>query len=173
MLRSFGFQTVTGNAQPLLGDKITAAFTPPPDISQAFKLTVADSSIYEQGDRVVMGPDQTSPNIVLVIGKPDSTHILCQSEGNAAMSAWVVNTILALDIACAEIVISAPSTNAASLWLGSKYNVTNTGGGSAFQEIVPSGSYNLGLPQWNTLRSSEGVLAGTIGDKVGVVAVVI
>jgi len=173
MLRSFGLQVLTGSAQPAFGDKITAAFVPPPDISKAFKLTVANSALYVNGDRIILGWGQAGANALLVIGQPDSTHILCMSEGGAKLKSWVVNSIISLDIACANVVFNLIVGNAGATWLGADSTVTNVGGGTAFWSGNGGSFYNLAGGPYNVLRTSEASMAGTLNDKVGVVAIVI
>lgn len=173
MLRSFGLQTLTGSAQPLFADKITTGFIPPLDQSKAFNLVVANSAIYQDGDRIILGAGSAGANVILVIGQPTGTTLLCMSEGGAKVAAWPINTLIELDIACAEIIINAIVGNAGTTWLGSDNSVTNLGGGTAFAGINGGASFNLGLPQWNTIRTSEGWIAGTLNDKCGAVALVI
>jgi hypothetical protein len=176
MIRSWGLQTLTGSAQPTFGDKLTAAFRNLKGEPNGFYLvSVANAARYQLGDRIILGFGGASPTNCLMIGGVNTvTNVLsCVSEGNAPVSNWPINTQIVLDIACATIRINAIQGNAGNIWEGSDSTVTNTGGGSAFQEIFPTGSDTFGIPQWNTIRTSELWVAGTASDKMGVAAVII
>jgi hypothetical protein len=169
-------QTLTGNAQPLFGDKITAAFNKIKQQPNGFYfVAVAKASQYQLGDRIILGIGSGSPtNCLMVGGINTSTNILsCMSEGDAPVVAWPVNTQLCLDIACAQLIVQSGPDNAGTIWLGSDNTVTNIGGGSAFGYAPAGGSYNFGQAQWNCLRTSEAWMAGTLNDLAGVPAIII
>jgi hypothetical protein len=174
MIRSFGIITLAGtSADPLFSDKLTAAFS---NISSGgvYQATVANSAIYQVGDRWIFGAGSGSPtNCMMVTKIVDSTHVQFMSEGNAAVSNWNSGTVLALDIACAQILIQSQTGNSASGYLGSDSTVTNSGGGSAFAQIATGGAYTLGIAQWNCLRTTEAFLAGATSDKYGIAALII
>lgn len=174
MIRTFGIQTVSGAAQPLFGDKLTAAFSNLKDNQGLYYLTVANSAIYEIGDRWILGVGSGSPtNCALVDHIVDATHVAVASEGNAPLSAWANSTVLMLDIACSQITLQSMVGNAGNIWAGADSTVTNTGGGSAFGQVTIGGSWAYGQGQWNTLRTSEFFFAGTLNDKVGNSALII
>jgi hypothetical protein len=174
MLRTFGVQTLTGAAQPWFGDVLTAAFSPTGINKSGFYLvTVANTAKYQIGDRIVLGAGQVGANILLVEKIVSGTVLGCASEGDATVAAWPNGTIIAMDIACAQVIFQAPTSNADPVYLGTDNTVTNAGAGTSFGWCYPGGQYNFGVAQWNTLRTSEGWMAGTASDKVGVVAVII
>ena len=175
MIRSWGLQTLTGSAQPLFGDKLTADFSNLKATNGFYFVSVAKASQYQIGDRIILGYGGSNPtNCLLVGGVNTTTNILsCTSEGDAPVSNWANGTQIVLDIACAVLAIQGPTTNSGNIWFGSDSTVTNVGGGSAFAYISPSGSYTFGIPQWNTLRTSEAWIAGTLNDKAGVAAIII
>lgn len=175
MIRSWGLQTLTGNAQPLFGDVLTAAFKNVRQPNGFYFVSVAKAANYQIGDRIILGFGGGVPtNCLMVGGVNTGTNILsCISEGDAPVSTWANNTQIVLDIACSTLQIQSPLSNAGNIWLGTDNTVTNAGGGSAFAEIVVSGAYNFGIPQWNTLRTSEAWMAGTLNDKAGVAAIII
>jgi hypothetical protein len=123
------------------------------------------------GDRIYLDPGQTDQDLLLIDTIPSGTVLNCRSEGEAKTHTHVTNTIIALSIACSEILLTALTNNAGLTWLGSDSTVT-VGGGSGFTYITASGSYNLGFPQWNAIRSTEAWMIGTSGDKIGVAAIV-
>lgn len=172
MIRSWGIVTLTGAAQPIVGDKITAAFVVPA-AGQLAKVQVASTTRYQVGDRIILGAGQTGANILKVVQIISGTILGCESEGDAVLSAWVVNTIIQLSIACSIIKFQAITGNAGGVWIGSDNTVTNVGGGSAFEEILGGGNDSIGQPPANSIRSSEGWMAGTLNDKVGVAVVVV
>lgn len=175
MIRSWGLQTLTGAAQPLFGDVLTAAFSNLKATNGFYFVSVAKASQYQIGDRIILGYGGSTPtNCLMVGGVNTSTNVLsCISEGDAPVSKWASGTQIVLDVACAVLAVQAPSPNAGNIWFGADGTVTNIGGGSAFAYISPSGSYNFGIPQWNTLRTSEAWIAGTLNDKAGVAAIII
>ncbi len=176
MIRSFGLRTLTGNAQPPFGDRLTAAFSNIKSEPNGFYfVSVANAGLYQLGDRIILGYGGASTtNCLMVGGVNTGTNILsCISEGNAPVKNWPINTQIVLNIACAVLTIIAPATNVGNIWFGSDDTVTNSGGGSAFAEIFPSGSYPFGLAGWNTLRTSEVWIAGTLNDNMGVSAIIV
>jgi hypothetical protein len=173
MVRSWRFITMTGSAQPLFGDLLTAAFTGKRGKEGLYLATVADTTKYQVGDRVIFGFGQAKPNLLMVDQLVSSTVLGLASEGNASVSAWGNGAQLCLSIACAQIVAQAAVLNAGNTYFGNDNTVTNTGGGSAFGEAGPSSSWNYGVGQWNIVRTSEIWIAGAASDKLGVSAVVI
>ena len=175
MIISWGLQTLTGNAQPLFGDVLTAAFVNLQATNGFYFVNVAKASQYQIGDRIILGYGGASPtNCLMVSGVNTGTNTLsCQSEGNAPVSAWPVGTQIVLDNACAQLSVQAPSSNTGGVWFGSDSTVTNVGGGSAFALIVPGGSYSFGEAGWNTIRTSEAWMSGILRDVVGVMAIII
>jgi hypothetical protein len=176
MIRSWGLQTLTGNAQPLFGDLLTAAFSNLKSEPHGFYLvTVAKASQYQVGDRIILGFGGATATNCLMVDKVNtvSNVLSCISEGDAPVSNWVNGTQIVLSLACAVLGVQAPTTNAGNIWFGSDSTVTNVGGGSAFGEIFPSGSFPFGIPQWNTIRTTEAWIAGTLNDKAGVYAIIV
>ena len=172
MIRSWGVVTLTGAAQPIVGDKITAAFVVPA-AGQLAKVQVASTTRYLVGDRILLGAGQSGANILKVVQIISSTILGCESEGGAKLSAWANNTLIQLSIACSIIKFQAILGNAAGIWIGSDVTVTNIGGGSAFEEVQPGGNEAIGQPPANSIRSSEGWMAGTANDKMGVAVIVV
>jgi hypothetical protein len=175
MIRSWGLQTITGAAQPLFGDKLTAAFKNLKQPNGFYFVPVAKASQYQIGDRIVLGFGGSSPtNCLMVNAVNTSTNVLsCISEGDAPVSNWPSGTQIVLSIACAVLRMNNITNNSGSIWEGSDSTVTNVGGGSAFQEILVSGSDNFGVEQWNAIRTSDMWVAGTLNDKMGAAAIII
>lgn len=169
MIRTWGFQTLNGNAQPLFGDKITAAFNALKAHNGLYVLTVANAALYVIGDRIILGVASGSTTNCLLVEELDTTNnlVYCASEGDAPVSAWANNTQLMLDIACYGLVIQPAVANANPVYLGTDSTVTKTGGGTAFYELVNvSSAQPNSFSFWkydgqNPIRSSEIWLAGT------------
>ena len=171
MFRTFGVQTLSGNAQNLLQDKLTAAFVIPIATVDPI-MTVANTALYQVGDRITLDPGQADADTVLVETILSSTTMQVSSQG-AMLHAHANNTIIALDL-CSGIILVTPIVgNAGTLWLGADNTVTNAGGGSAFLPLTGGSSYNLGQGQWNVLRTTDAWMAGTLNDKVAVAAYVV
>jgi hypothetical protein len=167
MLRTFRLQTCTGNAQPLFGDVLTAAFSNVQNNDNYFSVKVADTTLYKVGDRIVLGVGQAGQNIVLVSQIFSSTVLYVQSEGNAPLSYWGNNTIIALSMACADIILTANPTNVDTLWIGSDNTVTSAGAGNVIGALTPSFPpfRFTGNGQWNAIRTTDGWLAGLAGQQ--------
>jgi len=166
LIRSFGLQAVSGAAQPCLGDVTTAAFVVPAK-GQLATVTVANSAIYQVGDRIILGAGQVGPNILKVVKIPaGGVTLLCESEGDAALKAWVSGTILALSIACFRIGFRTPG-NAGLVWLGTDSSVTNAGAGTAFEALGNADRYDYVFHNGqNPLNTAEIWMAGTPPDTV-------
>ena len=178
MIRTWGFQTLTGSAQPWFGDKLAAAFSNLKATNGFYFVSVANAAQYAIGDRIILGYGGSSPtNCLLVGGINTTTNILsCTSEGDAPVSNWPINTQIALDIACYGIQIQPALANAAPIFLGADSTVTNIGGGSAFYELYevttaqPNSWSVWKYDGQNPLRTTEGWLAGTSTQKFAVAA---
>ena len=175
MIRSWGLQTLTGSAQPLFGDVLAAAFSNLKAPNGFYFVKVAKASQYQSGDRIILGFGGASPTNCLMVGAVNAvTNVLsCRSEGDAPVSNWPNGTQIVLSVACAVLRMNNIGSNSGSIWEGSDSTVTNTGGGSAFQEILTSGSDNFGVEQWNAIRTSDLWVAGTLNDKIGAAAIII
>lgn len=171
MLRSFGIQTLTGNAQPLFADKLTAAMVVPL-VSIDPIIKVANTALYQVGDRITIEPSTAIADMVLVEKILSNTQMQVSSQG-APLHAHASNALTELDMPCAEILINPVTGNSGTTWVGTDNTVTSTGGGSAFVPLPGGTSLNLGFPQWNAIRTSEAWIAGTAGDTVGVAAVIV
>lgn len=175
MYRSWGVVTLGVSAVPWFGDVTTAAVAASAD-SGIIPVTVANTSRYRVGDRIVLEPGTANQDTLLVEEIPVAagTVLNCVSEGGLKTKAHALGSIVQLSIPCSQVIITALKSNTGDTWQGSDSTVTNTGGGSAFSYAASGGgSFNTGVAQWNIIRSSDGWMAGTSGDKVGVVAVVV
>ena len=179
MLRSWGIVTLSGSAQPWFGDKVTAAV----GLGSAagiIPVTVASTTNYRVGDRIVLDPQQTNQDTLMVDSIASSTVLNCKSEGGAATHTHAVNALIVLTIACAEIMLQALDGNTATVWLGSDNTVTATPSGTAFQQLqkvaaggAPSLFRYTNSVGTNWVRTSDGWMIGTAADKVAVIAIVV
>jgi hypothetical protein len=185
VIRSWGFQTITGAAQPLFGDKTTAAFKNNGQVygritntSGEYTVSVAKASLYQLGDRIILGAGSPGANVLLVGGINTVTNILtCTSEGDAPVANWPSGTAIALSVHCYGILVSGLSGNLDSVWVGSDQTVTNAGGGSAFFEVakVAAGAPQTPFTFWkydgaDPLNTNEVWVAGTAADKFAAAA---
>ena len=157
--------TAVGAAAPLFGDVLTAAFVAPVNSGIDPVVTVADTTKYQQGDRITLDPAGTTPDTVLVMAILSSTTMQVSSQG-APLHNHANGTVICLAIAAAEVVVQAPQANTASAWLGTDNTVTAAGAGNAIYELVKSlppfrEAYDAG---WNKVRTDELWIAGTSGD---------
>jgi hypothetical protein len=172
MIRSWGLVTLTGDAQPWFGDVTTAAVGLPSS-NGIIPVTVASTTKYQVGDRIVLDPDETNADTLLIDSIPSSTVLNCQIEGAAISHTHLNGAIIMLSIACMDVIIQ--SNAAAVVWLGSDNTVT-AAGGSAFYQLAatPSAPFresNCG--DHNVVRTSDGWMIGTASQTVGVAAIVL
>ena len=164
MWRTFGIQALTGVAQPLFGDKLTAAMPiPPPDIDPV--IHVADTSIYQDSDRINIEPGTANVDTVLVTAILGPTMMQVTSQG-APYHAHANSAMLELDIPAADVLVRGLSSNNQSVWVGVDDSITSSGGGLAIDEIIPSGQFRMTMTgQFNTVRTSDAWVAGNISDS--------
>ena len=172
MIVTFGKQTLTGSAQPLFTDKITAALGVPPNNIDPI-VTVADTTIYQVGFRFTIEPGTANQDSLKVVRILTATTMQCSYEG-ATPHAHALNSVIALAISAAEIIVQASNADQNSVFLGTDNTVTNVGGGHTFAEVLPGYPYRMtGSGQYNTVMTTDAWMAGTTGQTVIVSALVI
>ena len=173
MWRTFRAQALTGAAQPIFGDKLTAAMAVPIDGVDPI-ITVADTTIYWDGDRITIDPDLANADTVRIIKRLTATTMQVNNEG-APLHAHAVNAIIALSIPATEIIVSIKSrVGAGSIFLGTDNTVTNAGGGNVIYEVLPGYPFrDTYTSNWNTERTDDLWMAGGISDSAIVAAQVV
>lgn len=149
MIRSWGITVLTGAAQPVFGDVLTAAFVPPTGNNFGV-LTVASTTRYQVGDRIILGAGNAAPNVVMVQGIKDATHLNVVAEAGGTLKPWVNGTLIALAIACFKIEVNPVAGDGAAVWIGSDNTVTAAPAGSAFAQIPWSIEKSTGQNPINT-----------------------
>ena len=172
MWRTFRKQTLTGAAQPIFGDKLTAAMPIPPDGVDPI-VNVADTTIYQQGDRITIDAGQTNLDTVLITTIKSGTQMQVTSQG-APYHAHAVNAIIALAIPATEIIFSG---NASVFYLGTDNSITATGGGNVIAQVGAAVAPPFRMTysaNWNTVRTDDLWMAGAgVSDGAIVAAQVI
>lgn len=165
MQRTFGLQTLTGSAQPLFGDAMTAAMVLPLHHNVG-TITVADSSKYQAGDRILLDPGAADQDIVLVQAKPTGTTLSVVSEGDAPLHPHANGTVMALSIPVADVVVQANFGTTNPQYLGQDNTVTSAGAGKVVYVVTVNTPYRATYAAgWNTVRTSDFWIAGTAADK--------
>ena len=175
MIRYWGVQTLSGAAQPWFGDALTAAFVPAGGTGPQI-VTVASTTRYAVGDRIILGVGQAGAVALMVDRIVNATTLYCRSEGNAPVNAWANGTVLFLAINCNSISFQPLDGNTAAIWLGSS-NLVAVAGGSSFRQMqkVAAGSipdfweYKPSTGQ-NSLNTDLGWMIGTAADKIVIAA---
>jgi hypothetical protein len=178
MIRSWGLVTLSGVAQPWFGDVTTAAV----GLGSAagiIPVTVASTTRYRVGDRIVLDPEQTNQDTLLVDTIPSGTVLNCRAEGGAKTHTHTDGAIIQLSIPCMDVILQSDA--AAVVWLGSDDTVTNVGAGSGFYALQPAtapaeaNTFRLAgsIGSVNVCRTSDGWMAGTAAQTVAVSAVVL
>jgi hypothetical protein len=170
MWRTFRKQALTGAAQPIFGDKLTAAMAIPPSHVDPI-INVADTTIYQQGDRITLDAGQANADTVLITTIKSGTQMQVTSQG-APYHAHAANAIIALALPATEILISG---NAGTLYLGTDNTITAVGGGNVMYVILPGAGFrDTYSANWNTVRTDDLWMAGAgISDSAIVAAQVI
>ena len=173
MLVTFGVHTLTGTAEPVMGDVITAAVPiPPPDVDPI--ITVANTALtaYQVGFRIVLDPGLTNQDCYRIAAILSSTKMQCTLEGTVG-HAHTNGAILQLAIAAADVSVQALNGGAGPVVIGADSTVTVTPGGSAVKVLDKSTTpteenewrmTNNG--QYNTVNTADAWMIGTAGDKV-------
>lgn len=176
MIRSWGVVTLGSVAVPWFGDATTAAVALPP-VTGEISVTVASTTRYKAGDRIVLDPELTNQDILLVDSVSSSTVLKCRIEGGATPHTHLNGALIMLSIACMDVIIQNLST-ADDVYLGTD-NTVVANGGSMFYDLgfAATGAkpvFRIGSStDFNTNRSSDGWMIGTSGQTVAVSAVVL
>ena len=170
MLRTLGLVTLSGNAQPVLGDALTAAITAV-DQNLGVTITVASTAWYQIGDRIVADPLQLNQDTYRITQILSSTQMVGMLEGIAGHT-HNSGALLQLAIACGNVVLQ--NLSAADVVVVGADNTITTGfgGKSCFViepftapeqpndwQLNPNGGFN-------TCNTSEGWMIGTSGQTV-------
>lgn len=174
MLRSWRLRALVGTtAVPVFGDVLTAAVAIPPESGLAL-ITVADTTLYRVGDRIVVDPLQTnrdSYRIATIVTGTTMRGYLEGATGHTHASAALVQ----LAIACQDVVATGVPANAAATFIGSDNTVTNAGLGNVVGvlEKVDAGvqppSFHLngiGVTGQNPFNTAEMWMAGGAADGI-------
>lgn len=175
--RTFGPQTLTGSAQPLMSDVTTAAVVAAPK-GVAALITVANTAIYQNDDRIVLEPGTANQDAYKVYNILSSTVLQCVPE--AVPIAHANGSLIALSRNAMDVVVQPKSGGTATVYIGSDKTVTSSGGGNTIAEI---GKTTAGTPTipWHMaggtdhdlVNSGDAWMAGADGDVVFVYASVI
>ena len=164
MIRSWGLVTSSATAMPWFGDVTTAAVALPSN-SGIIPVTVASTTRYRVGDRIVLDPDLTNADTLLVDTIPSATVLNCRIEGEAKSHTHANGAIIQLSIACMDVIIQGVGSG--EIVLGTDNTVTAVPGGSAFYILQPVTSpaqpaaFRLTTStDYNTVRTSDGWMIG-------------
>lgn len=170
MIVTFGLLTMSGAAQPLFADKITAALPVPPQGIDP-TVTVANTAIYQTGFRFLVDAGQATQDVLRVGTILTSTTMKCSYE-SAQPNAHAVNAVIALAIAASEIIVQLVDGGAGNAVLGSDKTVTTAMGGSAFYKLLKTAAGTQTVPyrmtdsaQYNVVRTDDVWIAGSSSDS--------
>ena len=171
MFRTFGLQALTGNSQPLFADKLTVAMPiPPPSIDSIAH--VANTAIYQPGDRITIDPLTASQDTLLVTTILTGTTMQVTSQGGAPQHAHAINAVIQLSISAGELIVEPVDGGAGNVYLGTDNTVTAGGGGNTFYKLlkVASGTQpnvfraTTSL-SFNLVRTEDIWIAGSASDS--------
>lgn len=176
-IRTFGPITLTGTAQPIIGDVTTAAVVAALD-GQPALITVANTAIYQQGDRIVLEPLTNNSDAYRVSTINSSTVLGCVPE--AVPKAHASGVIVQLTVACADAVVIPVDGGAQAVFIGSDNTVTSAGAGNTIDRLdktaagTEANAFHLGGGvDGNVFQTGDVWMCGTGADKVYSYAVVI
>jgi hypothetical protein len=167
MQRTFGLQTLTGTAQPLFGDVMTAAMILP-QANGVGIITVANNKIYEPGDRLLLDPEAADQDIVLVQQRvpASTTQLYVISEGGVVLNPHANGTVIALSIPAGDVVVQANFGVTNAIYLGKDNTITNAGVGNVVYNVTPNTPFRATYSgTHNTVRTSDFWIVGTAADK--------
>lgn len=179
MIRTFGPRTMTTVAQPLIGDVTTAAVAIPMKGQDAI-ITVANSAIYQVGDRIVLEPMTANKDTYKIVAIPSGGVTLQGSLEDAAGHAHANGVIIQLSINAVDVVVQPKSGGAGNVIIGADNTVTATPGGSAIAEIdkttagtQPAAWHMAGGTGANVVNTADAWMIDASADTVFTYAVVI
>lgn len=177
MNRTFkpGFFSIaaTGTAQPLIGTAVTAAVQ---KSTAAVNVAVADSSIFELQDWVILVDPSTTPvtkERLAVVSIPDSTHVTVSAvKSGGVANNYTTSSFLQLGVSINNVYIQSKAGNAAVIAIGTDPAVSSSTGAYAMTLLSPVAS---GVdPTWfsssltmanNPQTAGDYWVVGTAGDK--------
>lgn len=133
--RTFKYFTIVsgGTPQPLVGTTLSAALTAPLNPDTAVNAAVADSSMFLNGDWVVLEVDGAAlEERVKVFNVPDSTHIKLVGVKNSHASGAIVR----LGTAINSLFVQSKDGNAAPLFIGTSSAMVKAIGAFVIAKIV-------------------------------------
>jgi hypothetical protein len=177
MIRTFGPQTMTGSAQPLMSDVTTAAVAIPLK-DQDVIIPVANSAIYQVGDRITLEPLTTNQDTYKISVIPSGGTTLQGSLEGAAGHTHASGVIIQLANPAMDVVVQPIDGGTGPVIIGSDNTVTNAAGGNAIYRLdktaagtQPNPWHMAGGTDHNICNTAEAWMAGTTGDKAFVYSV--
>lgn len=182
-LRSFGVQTLTGVAQPVMSDVTTAAVLVPPSGVDAY-ITVASNTFYQVGDRIVLEPRTTNQDSYRVIakvtgtGSSSTTVMQCSLEGGSG-HAHASGVVIQIAIPAIDVVVTPVDGGAGPVFIGADNTVTVSNGGTVCTRLDKTAAgtqanawHMAGGTDHNIVDTAEAWMIGTLADLVYVYALV-
>ena len=168
---------MTGVAQPLMGDVTTAVVLIPLDTQDAI-ITVANTSIYQVGDRIVLEPRTTNQDTYKVSAIKSATTLQGSLEGVVG-HAHLSGVIVQLADAAVDVVVQPADGGVGPVFIGADNTVTNVGGGNTIYRIDKTAAgtqgnvwHMAGGTDHNIVNTADAWMAGTGGDVVFTYALV-
>lgn len=172
MIRSWRVTTLTGTAQPWFGDVLVNAITKLLG-NETVLLQVADTSLYQVGDRILIEPRSTNQDLVFVEKILSGTQLVCSVPDRTSINAHAAGVFLQLSVPAAMIFMQLTNTSSHPLYVGADATITAAPSGNLWGYLLPQQSlppnYNMGT---NVARTNDGWMVGTAGDAVIQAAVV-
>jgi hypothetical protein len=171
MFRTFGLQALTGVSQPLFGDKLTAAM-PIPQAGVDAIAQVANTAIYQVGDRITFDPYTANQDTLMVSKILTPTTMQVTSQGNAPQHAHAINAVMCLSLSVGELIIEPIDGGAGQVYLGSDNTVTAGGGGNTFYKLLKVAAGTMpnifratNSIAFNPVRTDDIWIAGSASDS--------
>ena len=139
MWRTFGIQTLTGSAQPLFSDQLTASLVIAASDPLEASVTIADTSRYRVGDLVVIAPGTFAAASVQITTITSATSMLVKLI-SGILSGHAANAPLALALPYAELTVQVP-LGGAEVTVGLDNAITAAPSGNVIEQIQPTGSF--------------------------------
>lgn len=175
-IRTMGPQTMTGSAQPLMGDVTTAAVVAAHQGTFAL-ITVANTALYQAGDRICIEPGTVNADLYRVSILKSATVLQCIPEG--VPLAHVTNSIIQLCINAIDVIVQPIDGGAQPIFIGTDFNITNVPAGNIIYRLDKTAAgtqanpwHMAGGTDHNIVNTQEATMVGTAADKAYVYALV-
>jgi hypothetical protein len=134
----------------LIGTTLSSAVNPNPTPDVAFTVTVADTSMFWNGARALIGQPSTGEEPLLVQKVVDSTHLLVKG---ALAGSYAANAFFRLAVAINSVYVQTLDGNTGPIYIGTRDNMVTATGVFCVKKLQPVTAASVPT-DWLDTRSS-------------------